>query len=178
MDGIIVSVSIFGNGFFCLLLREKGDHLWWMRSWYAHIPHIIEASMPILKECKMIPYNKTLVSNAQELRKNMTPEEKHIWYDFLKRLPYTVKRQHNIDNFIVDFYIPKKKIVIEIDGIQHQTAEHKESDKKRDDILSNWDITVLRYSNESVNTNFVAITADILKHLGLNFADLKPDKVK
>ena len=47
----------------------------------------------------MIPYNKKFVTNAQELRKNMTPEEKHLWYDFLKRLPCTVKRQHNIDNY-------------------------------------------------------------------------------
>ena len=121
----------------------------------------------------MIPYNKSLVKNAQELRKNMTPEESHIWYDFLKLLPYTVKRQHNIDNFIVDFYIPKKKIVIEIDGIQHNSNEHKEYDARRDKILSAWGITVLRYSNQSVNTNFIAVAKDILTHLDLNFSDLK-----
>ena len=51
-------------------------------------------------------YNKKLVTNAQELRKNMTPEEKHLWYDFLKKLPVTVNRQKNIGNYIVDFYIP------------------------------------------------------------------------
>ena len=121
----------------------------------------------------MIPYNKSLVKNAQELRKNMTPEESHIWYDFLKLLPYTVKRQHNIDNFIVDFYIPKKKIVIEIDGIQHNSNEHKEYDARRDEILSAWGITGLRYSNQSVNTNFIAVAKDILTHLDLNFSDLK-----
>jgi len=60
----------------------------------------------------MIPYNKKLVSNARDLRKNMTPEEKHLWYDFLKRLPLNVRRQHNIENYIVDFYIAEKKIVI------------------------------------------------------------------
>ena len=58
----------------------------------------------------MIPYNKKLVSNAQILRKNMTPEEKHLWYDFLKRLPLNVRRQHNIENYIVDFYIAEKRI--------------------------------------------------------------------
>lgn len=67
----------------------------------------------------MIPYNKNLVKNAQELRKNMTPEEKHLWYDFLKKLPFNVRRQHNIENYIVDFYIAEKKAVIEVDGIQH-----------------------------------------------------------
>jgi very-short-patch-repair endonuclease len=121
----------------------------------------------------MIPYNKSLVTNAQELRKNMTPEEKQLWYDFLKLLPYTVKRQHNIDNFIVDFYIPKKKIVIEIDGIQHNTIEHKRADIKRDNVLHEWGISVLRYSNKSINTNFVAVAKDILAHIGLDFSDLK-----
>ena len=121
----------------------------------------------------MIPYNKKFVTNAQELRKNMTPEEKHLWYDFLKRLPYTVKRQHNIDNFIVDFYIPQKKIVIEVDGIQHNSTEHKEADIKRDSVLAEWDITVLRYSNESINKSFIYVVEDILKKIGLSFADLK-----
>ena len=75
----------------------------------------------------MIPYNKNLVSNARTLRSNMTPEEKHLWYDFLKKLPFTVKRQHNIENYIVDFYIAEKKIAIEVDGGQHFTSEHKKS---------------------------------------------------
>ena len=78
----------------------------------------------------MIPYNKKLVSNAQTLRKNMTPEEKHLWYDFLKRLPFNVRRQHNIENHIVDFYIAEKKIVIEIDGIQHTSEENKKQMSK------------------------------------------------
>ena len=131
------------------------------------------ANITTTKEIDMIPYNKRLISNAQELRKNMTPEEKHLWYDFLKQLPLTVKRQHNIDNYIVDFYIASKNIVIEIDGIQHNTAEHKESDRKRDEILADWGLIVLRYSNNSINTNFVAVTKDILMHLGLDFSDLK-----
>lgn len=67
----------------------------------------------------MYPYNKKLVANAQTLRKNLTLEERHLWYDFLKKLPMPVKRQKNIENYIVDFYIPQVKTVIEIDGIQH-----------------------------------------------------------
>ena len=76
----------------------------------------------------ILPYNKSLVKNAQNLRKNMTPEEKHLWYDFLKRLPLTVKRQQNLENYIVDFYIPSKKVVIEVDGIQHQKCDQQEAD--------------------------------------------------
>ena len=121
----------------------------------------------------MIPYNKKLVSNARELRKNMTPEEKHLWYVFLKRLPLNVKRQHNIENYIVDFYIAKNKAVIEIDGIQHTSSEHKEADRKRDEDLAKWGITVLRYSNDSIRKNFRVVTDDILKKLGLVYEDLK-----
>ena len=121
----------------------------------------------------MLPYNKKLVKNARALRKNMTPEEKHLWYDFLKKLPLNVKRQHNIENYIVDFYIAEKKLVIEVDGRQHLFPEHLEADRQRDLALSAWDITVFRYSNESIRHNFNAVAADILNKLGLDFDDLK-----
>ena len=122
----------------------------------------------------MIPYNKKLVSNARILRKNMTPEEKHLWYDFLKRLPFNVRRQHNIENYIVDFYIAEKRIVIEVDRRQHTIPEHRTADEERDKTLAAWNITVLRYSNDSIRNNFNTVTSDILKNLKLNFSDLKP----
>ena len=124
----------------------------------------------------MIPYNKNLLSNAQLLRKNMTPEEKHLWYDLLRRLPFPVKRQHNIENYIVDFYIPEKKTVIEVDGRQHSSQEHLQEDKQRDLALSAWNIKVLRYSNESICKSFSVVAQEILRHLDLNFCDLKPYK--
>ena len=122
----------------------------------------------------MIPYNKKLGSNAKTLRKNMTPEEKHLWYDFLKRLPLTVRRQHPIENYIVDFYIAEKKIVIEIDGRQHLLPEHKEADEQRDTVLAAWGISVLRYSNDAVRNRFHTVTKDILQKLELDFSCLKP----
>ena len=112
-------------------------------------------------------YNKNLVKNAQTLRKNMTPEEKHLWYDFLKHLPLTVNRQKNIENFIVDFFIAKNKIAIEIDGIQHEGDRNKEKDIARDAELEKMGITVLRYSNHSIRYNFNRVCEDILKHLEL-----------
>ena len=123
----------------------------------------------------MIPYNKNLVKNAQELRKNMTPEEKHLWYDFLKKLPFNVRRQHNIENQIVDFYIAEKKTIIEVDGIQHASSEHQEMDAKRDKELSKWGISVLRYSNKDINQNFNAVADDIMAKLGVTFENLKQD---
>jgi very-short-patch-repair endonuclease len=112
-------------------------------------------------------YNKNLVSNARALRKNMTDEEKHLWYDFLKKLPITVNRQKNIGNYIVDFYISSANIVIEIDGIQHEMEENKLSDKKRDKYLEDLGIKVLRYSNISINESFSVVCDDILLHLNI-----------
>ena len=77
-------------------------------------------------------YNRKLIDNSQLLRKNMTSEEKHLWYDFLKLLPVTVNRQKMIGDYIVDFYIHSEKIVIELDGAQHHSSEHKMKDKARD----------------------------------------------
>ncbi len=119
-------------------------------------------------------YNEKLVPNAQALRKNMTPEEKHLWYDFLKRLPVTVNRQKNIGHYIVDFYISSACIVIEIDGRQHKLTEHREADKKRDDDLRLLGNTVLRYFNEDIHERFNAVCEDILKHIGIGMQDLKP----
>ena len=124
----------------------------------------------------MYPYNKSLVENAKKLRKEMTPEEKKLWYDFLKRLPLTVRRQHNIENYIVDFYIAEKKIIIEVDGRQHLSKEGLKNDEIRDRNLAVWGIRTLRYSNESLNKCFTKIAEDILQNLGLSFGDLKPLK--
>ena len=121
-------------------------------------------------------YNKKLVGNAQYLRKNMTDEEKQLWYHFLRRLPVTVRRQKNIGNYIVDFYIAEGKIVIEIDGIQHKTSENKEKDAIRDKYLNDLGIRVLRFSNVAVNNYFNDVCNIILKHLNLTLADLKPIK--
>ena len=121
----------------------------------------------------MLPYNKKLVHIARVLRRNMTKEEKHIWYDFFKKLPFTVKRQHNIENYIVDFYIPEKKIVIEIDGLQHTDIKEQRKDQIRDEQLALWGITVLRYSNKDINTNFNAVIDDLMVNLGITSDDLK-----
>ena len=104
----------------------------------------------------------------------MTPEEKHLWYDFLKRLPINVRRQHNIENYIIDFYIAEKKIAIEVDGRQHLSPEHQKADEKRDACLASWGISVLRYSNDSIRNNFNAVAEDILNKIGLDFSDLTP----
>ena len=116
-------------------------------------------------------YNKKLVSNAQELRKNMTPEEKHLWYDFLKKLPVTVNRQKNIGNYIVDFYISSAHLVIEVDGTQHKDLYYVESDRQRDFELKKLGNKVLRFSNFDVRENFMFVCRDILQAVGISEAD-------
>ena len=124
----------------------------------------------------MYPHNSRLTPNAQSLRKRMTKEEKHLWYDFLKRLPVTVKRQYNIENYIVDFFIPSAKIVIELDGSQHFECDAKQLDSLRDMELSTYGIKVLRYTNLDIRKRFEGVASDILKNIGLDFYDLKFDR--
>ena len=121
-------------------------------------------------------YNRNRIPNAQILRKNMTPEENHLWYDFLKRLPITVNRQKNIGDYIVDFYIASARLVIEIDGRQHKLPEHREADEKRDFELCKLGNRVVRYSNEDIRNRFSAVCEDILRHCGLQANELKPLK--
>ena len=123
----------------------------------------------------MYSYYKKLVSNAQELRRNMTAEERHIWYDFLKKLPVQVKRQKNIGNYILDFYIPIAKLAIEIDGRQHKLPKHFEEDRIRDESLKKIGITVIRYTNDDIRNRFQTVAKDILNRLGLGYEDLKKE---
>ena len=109
--------------------------------------------------------NPKLTGNAKTLRKNMTKEERHLWYDFLRTIPVTVNRQKVIGNYIVDFYIAAVKLVIEIDGTQHYEDAGMENDTKRDAFLKNLGIKVLRYSNLDVNRRFKSVCEDILNHI-------------
>ena len=112
----------------------------------------------------MFVRKKGLLQNARMLRRTMTPEEMHLWLDFLKGLPVTVKRQRCIESYIVDFYIAAWKLVIELDGVQHGEPEHVKADRERDAQLSALGLKVLRYRNEDVRDRFSAVCEDILKH--------------
>ena len=109
--------------------------------------------------------NSKLTNNAKILRTNMTKEERHLWYDFLKNLPLTVNRQKVIGKYIVDFYIASSKVVIELDGSQHYEEMGIESDTKRDEYLKGLGIKVLRYSNSDINQRFEDVCQDILNNL-------------
>ena len=111
--------------------------------------------------------NKKLTGLSKILRRNMTKEEKHLWYDFLKKLPQTIHRQKVIGKYIVDFYCAEAKLVIELDGSQHSTKSGAEDDFLRDEYLNDLGITVLRYSNIDVFENFEGVCSDINRKIDL-----------
>ena len=101
-----------------------------------------------------LDYNKDNISLARNLRKNATPEENHLWYDFLQSYKIRFQRQKSINNFIADFYCHKAKLVIEIDGSQHYTPEGKWQDEIRTEILENCGVLVIRFTNGDINNRF------------------------
>ena len=110
-------------------------------------------------------HNSKLIPYARKLRKDMTKEERHLWYDGLKKLPVTVHRQKVLGNYIVDFYIASAKLVIELDGSQHYEEYGRIKDKERDAYLQSIGCRVLRYSNADINQCFRHACEDIYNHL-------------
>ena len=104
-----------------------------------------------------LPYNRSLVARARELRKNMTAAEKKLWHDYLKSFEYRVLRQRPIANFIVDFYCAALKLVIEVDGNSHFTEAGKAYDAQRTRILEGYGLRVIRFTNHEVLHNFTAV---------------------
>ena len=104
-----------------------------------------------------LPYRHNLIPKAKELRKGATPQENHLWYDFLRTYPVRFQRQKAIQNFIADFYCHKAKLVIELDGFQHYEEQGQAYDKERDAILSGLGLKILRFSNTQIDREFSAV---------------------
>ena len=98
-----------------------------------------------------------LTARAQELRKNATRQERHLWYDFLSGYAVRFRRQVVIDTFIADFYCASAKLVIELDGSQHYDEQGLAYDAERTAILESYGITVLRFTNTEIDTDFNAV---------------------
>ncbi len=102
-------------------------------------------------------HNKNNVPLARELRKNMTKEERHLWYDFLRRYPVKFLRQKPLGNYIADFYCAEAKLVIELDGSQHYTDENAEKDTVRTNELEQFGLRVIRIPNNQINQQFESV---------------------
>ena len=102
-------------------------------------------------------HNTELTNNARVLRKNMTKEEKHLWYDFLKSYPVRFLRQKVIDNYIVDFYCHSARLIVELDGAQHYEEKGLLKDKIRTERIEQRNLKVIRMPNNELNRNFEGV---------------------
>jgi very-short-patch-repair endonuclease len=109
---------------------------------------------------------RSLIPRAKTLRRNATPEENLLWHAFLKRCTPRIKRQRPMDGFILDFYCPKLRLCIELDGAQHFTPEGLERDRHRTAHLELHGVKVVRFTNAEVRRNLRGVT-EMLEGIGL-----------
>ena len=120
--------------------------------------------------------NKKLVSFARGLRKNMTKEEKHLWYDFLKNYDVKFNRQKVLGRYIADFYSAELKLVIELDGSQHYDPEAKLYDEERTEFFNGYDIEVVRINNLEITRNFRGVCLYIDKIVKRRMKDIATEE--
>ena len=106
---------------------------------------------------RCIPYKAKLITRAKTLRQNMTPQERKLWYLFLRSYTPRVYRQRAIGEYIADFYCPAAHFVIELDGSQHYEVDTLRRDAERTSALRILGISVLRFTNAEINEHFQAI---------------------
>ena len=102
-------------------------------------------------------HNSQLVPFAKQLRKEMTREERHLWYDFLRDYPIRFSRQKVLGRYIADFYCAKAKLVIELDGSQHYEDSGIRTDAERTAFLEAYGLKVIRIANCDINRNFQSV---------------------
>ena len=103
------------------------------------------------------PYEGKLIPRAKALRQNMTPQERKLWYLFLRSYAPRFYRQRAIGKYIADFYCPAAQLAIEIDGSQHYEANTLQRDAERTNALGMLGISVLRFTNADINERFHAV---------------------
>jgi very-short-patch-repair endonuclease len=102
-------------------------------------------------------FSHNLLPNARSLRRTMTRQERRLWYEFLRDYPVKFYRQRPIDQFVLDFYCARARLVIEVDGGQHYEPHSKEYDMWRTSVLTKYKLDVLRFSNLDVDREFAAV---------------------
>lgn len=117
---------------------------------------------------KVVNNIKILLHRRRELRNQSTPEEILLWLQLKNsKTSFKFRRQHSIGGYIVDFYCPEKRLIIEIDGPQHFKKENKEYDKVRSKYFEGLSIKVLRFTNLEVATETEKVVKKIKNHLAL-----------
>ena len=110
-------------------------------------------------------YNHKNVEYARDLRREMTPWERKLWYCYLNKYPIRFYRQKPIGKYIVDFYCPKASLIVELDGGGHyeEIAERKDSERTKQ--LEKLGLKVIRFSNMDIDRNFRGVCAEIDKEV-------------
>ncbi len=125
----------------------------------------------------LIPYNRNSKQSSRNLRNNQTEAEQCLWERIRNNhTGYKFYRQKPVGDYIVDFYCPKAKLIIEIDGAQHFTAEGIGNDKVRDEIMRGIGLTVLRFRNSEVMGNTDKVVESIIDKISLFPSLRKRDK--
>lgn len=108
-------------------------------------------------EGEMIKYDRKNIALAKELRKNMTPWERKLWYEFLRSYPIRFQRQKAIGNHIADFYCAKAKLVVELDGGGHYEPLQAQEDTQRTINLKTLGLDLLRFCNLEIDRDFSGV---------------------
>ncbi|WP_405383278.1 endonuclease domain-containing protein [Phascolarctobacterium sp.] len=111
----------------------------------------------------VLNYKKENLTKAKSLRHSMTTEERKLWYLFLRNYPLKFRKQTPIDDFIVDFYCDKAKLVIELDGSQHFSEDGMTYDNLRSKVLEKYSLFVMRFTNIDINQHFSSVCEAIDK---------------
>ena len=119
--------------------------------------------------------NKNMLPRARKLRSNMTPQERHLWYDFLSAHPIRWYRQRIINSYIVDFYCSRARLVVEVDGSQHYTESGLINDAARTHILGLYGLEVIRFTNRDVEKHFESVCFEINRKIDERLAQFEPD---
>lgn len=121
-------------------------------------------------------YQSKLIPRARELRINATPQERRLWYEYLRQYPVRFQRQKAIGTFIADFYCAQARLIVELDGGQHYTEESKAYDTNRTAYFQKMGIAVLRFPNNDIDQRFEAVCNMIDIAVGKRIEELNQRK--
>ena len=121
-----------------------------------------------MRDRRLVPYRLSLKWPSRVLRRDPTPAERKLWYEFLRDLPEKFTRQKPLGSYIADFYCSRMRLVIEIDGDSHFTPDGEQRDAGRTAALETHGLRLMRLTNAEVMQQFEAVCQRIEHALSEN----------
>ena len=112
---------------------------------------------------RFIPYRRDLKRSSQSLRRDPSPAERKLWYEFLRALPTKFTRQKPLGHYIADFYCASERLAIEVDGDSHYSDGAQQYDERRTMQIQAEGVKVVRFTNAEVMQDFEGVCAAILR---------------